>query len=531
MTGQPIRSHPGEAPAISIRRLSKRFGSSLVLNNVALEVMPGEVHGLLGQNGSGKSTVIKILSGFHEPEPGAELLMHGEEVALPVPPAAARGLGLAFVHQHLGLVPSLTVLENLLIGDIATTTRWRIDWRREAARARQTFGRFNLDIDPTARIGDLPQVTRALVAIVRAFEDIRTQSRRGDGVLILDEPTPFLPKVGVDQLFALVRNIVKEGAAVVFVSHDIDEIREITDRATVLRDGVVAGTVVSRNATADEFVELIIGRRVSRYKTETRELTHVPVAVSARNVSGEIVRDVSVEVRRGEILGLTGLIGSGFDELPYLLYGARRASSGEIVAGGRLFDLRRMSPPMAMEANLALLPSDRLGAAGAGNLSITENLLLPVLADFRRWFGLDWAGMAGRASELGRDYDVRPNRPEVMLGSLSGGNAQKVLMAKWLQTSPLLLMLDEPTQGVDVGARQQLFSAMDRAAASGTAVMVASTDYEQLAQICDRVLVFARGRIVTVLEGSAISKDIIAEHCLRSIGATDFIGRTEDVPA
>jgi ribose transport system ATP-binding protein len=531
MTGQTTRGYPGQAPAIEIRRLSKRFGSSLVLNDVALEVMPGEVHGLLGQNGSGKSTLIKILAGFHEPEPGAELLMHGEGVDLPIPPAAARGLGLVFVHQHLGLVPSLTVLENLLIGDIATTTRWRIDWRREAARARQTFGRFNLDIDPTARIGDLPQVTRALIAIVRAFEEIRTQSRRGNGVLVLDEPTPFLPKVGVDQLFALVRNIVKEGAAVIFVSHDIDEIREITDRATVLRDGVVAGTVVSREASADQFVELIIGRRVSRYKTQTRDLAHVPVTVSARNVSGEIVRDVAVDVRRGEILGLTGLIGSGFDELPYLLYGASRATGGQLDAGGRRFDLRQMSPPTAMRANLALLPSDRLGAAGAGNLSITENLLLPVFAEFRRWFGLDWAAMDGRAAELGRNYDVRPNRPEVMLASLSGGNAQKVLMAKWLQTSPLLLMLDEPTQGVDVGARQQLFSAIDHAAASGTAVIVASTDYEQLAQICDRVLVFARGRVVTVLEGAAISKDKIAEHCLRSVGATGFIGETETLPA
>jgi ribose transport system ATP-binding protein len=347
---------------------------------------------------------------------------------------------------------------------------------------------------------------------------------------VLDEPTPFLPKVGVDQLFALVRSIVKEGAAVIFVSHDIDEIRDITDRATVLRDGVVAGTVVSRKASADQFVELIIGKRVSRYKTETRDMSQTPIAVAVENVTGEIVRDVSVQVRRGEILGLTGLIGSGFDELPYLIYGARRAKQGKVTLDGHTHDLHRMSPPLAMAAKLALLPSDRLGAAGAGGLSITENMLLPVYKDFRRWFGLDWGRMASRAAELGREYDVRPNRPDLVLGSLSGGNAQKVLMAKWLQTSPSLLMLDEPTQGVDVGARQQLFSAVDHAAGAGTAVMVASTDYEQLAQICDRVLVFARGRIVNVLEGGAISKDSIAELCLRSIGATDFIRDVEAVP-
>jgi ribose transport system ATP-binding protein len=510
------RRYPGEAPAISIRHLSKRFGPSLVLDDVALDVMPGEVHGLLGQNGSGKSTLIKILAGFHDPEPGSEFLMHGEAVGLPMPPGAARRHGLAFVHQHLGLVPSLTVLENLLIGTIAGDNRWHVAWAREARAARATFERFGLAIDPLARIADLPQVERALVAIVRAFEDIRLNAEGGKGVLVLDEPTPFLPKVGVDQLFALVRTIVKEGAGVIFVSHDIDEIREITDRATVLRDGQLAGTVISKDANADQFVELIIGRRVSLYKTGVKDLSAVPVTLAARHVTGAIVDDVSLDIRRGEILGLTGLIGSGFDELPYLIYGARRAKAGSVEVAGRSLPLGRMSPPAALEAKLVLLPSDRLGAAGVGNLSIADNMLLPVLKEFRQWFGLDWPAIERRAGELGRQHDVRPNQPGLALSSLSGGNAQKVLLAKWLQTEPLLLMLDEPTQGVDVGARQQLFSALDHAAGQGTSLLVASTDYEQLAQICDRVLVFGRGRIVATLEGAAISKDAIAELCLRS---------------
>jgi ribose transport system ATP-binding protein len=525
------RRYPGEAPALAVTHLSKRFGTSTVLNDVALEVMPGEVHGLLGQNGSGKSTLIKILAGFHDPEPGAELIMYGESVPLPMAPGAARKLGIAFVHQHLGLVPTLSVLENLLIGDIASQSRWRIDWRREEAKARETFARFGLTIDPTSRIADLPQVERALVAIVRAFEDIRTASSRGRGVLILDEPTPFLPKVGVDKLFDLVRTIVREGAAVIFVSHDIDEIREITDRATVLRDGNLAGTLTSRGATAEAFVELIIGRRVSLYRTAVKDLAKVPVAVSARNVAGKILRDVSFDIRRGEILGLTGLIGSGFDELPYALYGAQPAWAGTILIDGKTRPLAKMSPPVALQARLALLPSDRLGAAGVGNLTIAENMLLPVLQDFVRWFRLDWSEMTDRATQLGRQYDVRPNRPLQALSSLSGGNAQKVLMAKWLQTSPRLLMLDEPTQGVDVGARQQLFAALDHAAADGTSIMVASTDYEQLAQICDRVLIFARGQIVETLEGAAISKDAIAERCLLSVGANAFSRLPEVVAA
>jgi ribose transport system ATP-binding protein len=520
------RRHPGEAPAISIRHLSKKFGASVVLSDVALDVMPGEIHGLLGQNGSGKSTLIKVLAGFHDPEPGAELLMYGQAVPLPMPPGAARKRGIAFVHQHLGIVPSLTVLENLRIGDIAERARWRVDWRREATNARETFARFDLSIDPEARMQDLPQVQRALVAIVRAFEDIRAVSDNGRGVLVLDEPTPFLPKTGVDQLFALVRGIVKEGAAVIFVSHDIDEIREITDRATVLRDGVLAGTLVSKGASADAFVELIIGRRVSLHKSAARDLSAAPVTASVQGVSGAIVKDLTVEIRRGEILGFTGLIGSGFDEAPELIYGARRATSGAITIDGKTLELAKMRPATAMAAKIAFLPADRLGAAGVGTLPVADNMILPVFHDFARALGLDWSAIFRHVGALGHHYDVRPNQPDLPLKSLSGGNAQKVLLAKWLQTAPRLLMLDEPTQGVDVGARQNLFGALDAAAAKGTAIIVASTDAEQLAQICDRVLVFGRGRVVRELAGAEISKDRITEECLRSLSLGD-LARTE----
>ncbi len=514
----PPRRFPGEAPALSLRHLSKRFGNALVLDDVAFDAMPGEVHGLLGQNGSGKSTLIKILAGFHDPEPGAELLMGGESAPLPMPPGMALRRGIAFVHQHLGLIPSLSVVENFLIGTLATSRRLAIAWSRERARAAAVFARFGLDIDPAARVANLPQAERALLAIVRAFEDIAPAAAQGGGVLVLDEPTPFLPSAGVAQLFALVRAVARAGTAVIFVSHDIDEVREITDRATVLRDGRLAGTLVSREASADAFVELIIGRSVGLYHATARDAAARPVAVSVRGASGAILRDVDLDIHEGETVGLTGLIGSGFDELPYLLHGARPASSGSLVVDGTERRLQTMSPRAAMAARLALLPSDRLGTAGVGSLSLADNISLPVLAEFRRWFGLDWAGIGQRAETLGRRYEVRPNLPGAKLSSLSGGNAQKVLMAKWLQTEPRLLMLDEPTQGVDVGARQTLFAALGDAAARGTAILVASTDAEQLAQLCDRVLVFGRGRVAQTLTGNAVAKDSIAAACLRSAG-------------
>ena len=506
---------PGQPPALALRHFSKRFGGAHALNDVSLDVMPGEVLGLLGQNGSGKSTLIKILAGYHAPEPGAELLIHGEGVTLPLSAGATERLGLAFVHQHLGLVSSLTVLENLRVGSIASHTRWWVNWGREHRRARETFARFGLDIDPGARVADLPQVQRALVAIVRAFETVRLPGREQAGILVLDEPTPFLPAAGVEQLFALVRAIVADGAAVVFVSHDVDEIMQITDRATVLRDGVLAGTLVTKDATPDAFVELIVGRRVQMFQAPPHDLSHAPVAAAVQDVRGGALIGVSMEVRRGEILGLAGLIGSGFDDLPYLVYGTRPADGGVLRASGiGERAMRDMSPAAALAAGIVLLPADRLGAAGVGQLSVADNISLPVLSEFRSLL-LNWPAILARALALGHEYDVRPNDPRMNLAALSGGNQQKVLLAKWLQTEPALLLLDEPTQGVDVGARQHVFAALAAAAARGVAIIVASTDFGQLEQICDRVLIFARGAVVAELTGTAITKANIAEHCLR----------------
>lgn len=513
---------PGQPPALWLRHLSKRFGGAQALDDVSLELLPGEVLGLLGQNGSGKSTLIKVLAGFHAPEPGAELEIHGETVKLPVPPGTTEREGLAFVHQNLGLVPSLTVLENLRMGTIANHTRWWVNWREESKRARDTFSRFGLSIDPGARIADLPQVERALVAIVRAFEAVQSPGRAHAGILVLDEPTPFLPAAGVEQLFTLVRAIVRDGASVIFVSHDVDEIKQITDRATVLRDGRLAGTLVTAQATHEDFIELIVGRKVELFHAQPHDLSTAPIAVAVRDVSGGALAGVSLDIRRGEILGFAGLMGSGFDDLPYVIYGARTATSGTLLLPGkRERALLEMSPNAAIAEGIALLPSDRLGAAGIGALPVADNVSLPVLHQFRSLL-LDWGAIFDRVAALGTSYQVRPNQPAMTLASLSGGNQQKVLLAKWMQTEPRLLMLDEPTQGVDVGARQHLFAALAEAAARGSAVVVASTDYDQLAQICDRVLIFARGAVVAELTGSAISKAGIAELCLRNAAPNEI---------
>ena len=511
-------NQPSLTPALSVRNVSKVFGSAKVLADVSLDIMPGEVHGLLGQNGSGKSTLIKILAGFHAPEPGGTLQVGGVDCVFPMPAGQARKAGISFVHQHLGLVPSLTVLENMLVGDFAARPLAMIGWRAARTTVREAFRRFGLAIDPDSRVADLSQADRALVAIVRAFEEVSASRGPGGGVLILDEPTPFLPRAGVDKLFELVRRVAAAGVAVVFVSHDIDEIFEITDRASVLRDGRLVGSISTAQSTPDQLVDMIVGRKVEYFKSQRRDLADRPVVAAVREARDDLICGASLSVREGEVVGLTGLIGSGFDRLIALIYGAERANGGELTIRGRALALGEMRPAVALAAGIAFLPADRLGSAGVGNLSVLENVTQPLLSQS---LFVDWPWLRTVASDLGVRFDVLPNNPRLPLSALSGGNAQKALLGKWFQTSPALMMLDEPVQGVDVGARQRILSAISAAAGEGMAVIVASSDSEILAQICDRVLIFAKGTVAATLTGDQLTKAGIAEACL--LGTTSSL--------
>ena len=507
-------------PRLELRKLSKTFGGTEALREVDLSLLPGEVHGLLGENGSGKSTLIKILAGFHHPD-GGELRIDGEEVRLPLVPGQFRQLGLSFVHQDLGLIESLSVLENLRVAELASSrSRFGISWRRERKRARETFERYGLRIDPTAIVGELKPVERALLAIVRAIEEIRGVSV-GHGVLVLDEPTVFLPREGIEVLFSLVRDAAAAGATILFVSHDLDEVREITDRVTVLRDGALVGTVGTSETSETTFVEMIIGRQLAKLAdVEHADLTERQVGVFVQGLSGSIVRDVSFQMHDGEIVGLTGLIGSGFEEVAHLLHGARTALAGRIMFDGADLDLTRMTPTAATRSGIALIPADRKTDGSVGSLPVGENLALAVLDRYFNGLSLERRRMRRETGALMREFDVRPNDPSLPYGALSGGNQQKALLAKWFQTEPRLLLLDEPTQGVDVGARQQIFGLIRTAVEErGMHVLCASSDYEQLSLLCDRVIVFGRGRVWRELVGEDLTKDRIIEQSYAAMAA------------
>lgn len=507
------------APTVEVQHLSKSFGGVHALNDVYLTILPGEIHGLLGENGSGKSTLIKCLAGYHTPDAG-RLIVAGRQIPLPVPPNIVRELGFEFVHQDLGLVPSLSVMENLCIADLATSKyRWHIPWRKIRRATREIFARYGIRLDPDMRVAELNPIQRALLAIVRAVEGMRHTLGEGSdhrGLLVLDEPTVFLPQDETEQLFAILKEIVATGASVLFVSHDLDEAQEISDRITVLRDGKVVATVVSTEVDKADLVELIIGRRLDVIDFRQRASLEQHAKSSVTHLIDEMVRDISFEVRRGEVLGITGLAGSGFEEVPYLLYGARKVIGGTLSLGDKAYDLRELTPSKAMEAGIALIPADRPRDGAVLSLTITDNVTLPTLDSFFQGLRLRRGQMVRRTSELMNEFDVRPRAPELPCSSLSGGNQQKAILAKWLQISPRLLLLHEPTQGVDIGARQHIFRLIREAAAEGLPIICASADYEQLAVICDRVLVLGRGRIVQELTKEELTKERITEQCLNS---------------
>ena len=508
---RPDHSKPGDV--LTMENIVMRFGAVEVLRSVSLSVRRGEILGLLGANGSGKSTLIKVLAGFNSPEPGARIRMWGEVMTPPLSAHRIRRAGVAFVHQHLGLIPSLTVAENMIVADDDRRRPLFVNWRAEHRRLTALFAEFGLTIDPRATVEALSPVERAFVAIVRALDDLRrsTAGQGGEGVLVLDEPTPFLSAEDVAKLFDLLRGIRARGASVIIVTHDIDEVLEITDRVAIMRDGRLAAVKTTAQTGRQAILDTIVGHTVKTYARKPRAAPK-GVQIQISGAAGGQLLGLDLDLAAGEIVGLTGLIGSGFADVPYLLFGAS-PGAGRLCVGDQATDLARMTPAAARAFGLALLPGDRIHQGGIGSLSVADNATMLALPRLRGALGLNIQALLQEADGLIQTHDVRPPRARADLGTLSGGNQQKVILGKWLAEAPALFLLDEPTQGVDFGARQQILAALDAASAQGTTILCASTDYEQLAQICDRVVVFARGKPAATLTGARLTKDAIARAC------------------
>ena len=502
------------APIIEFRHLSKAFGGVQALDDVDLSVRAGEIHGLLGQNGSGKSTLIKILAGYHEPEHESELLVRGRAVRLPLRMGEFREHGIGFVHQELGLVESLTVLDNLRVGCYQPGRFGRISWGLERKLAREALGRLDLKLDLDTQVGNLRDIDRALLAIVRAVMDVEASGETG--LLVLDEPTVYLPRNSVDRLFEVMRRVANRGNAVLFVSHQLREVLAITDRATVLRDGKLTGTVVTGEVDEARLVEMIVGRAVVGHHPEHTATGADDACLSVTNLSGGAVNDLSLALRKGEVVGLTGLVGMGFEDVPGLLYGSIPARAGQVLIRGRRYEVARLSPESNRSAGVALVPANRLRHAIVTALTVGDNVTLPILGKFFRGFRLRLGEIRSAAFEVLNEFGVRPSDPDRRMGTLSGGNQQKTVLAKWLQTKPEVLLLHEPTQGVDVGARQDIYRIILEVAEGGAGILVASSEYDDLENTCSRVLIFNDGRVARELTGDNLTADDILEACFKA---------------
>ncbi|MFL5846638.1 MAG: sugar ABC transporter ATP-binding protein [Solirubrobacteraceae bacterium] len=488
------------AAALTVTALSKTFEGQRALREVDFDVRPGEVHALVGQNGSGKSTLIKILAGFEVPDDGASAQIGDRELRLGDASAAAEAR-LCFVHQDLGLIDTMSVAENIALGTgYATRRGGRIDWRAERKRARDALAVMNSTLEPDAIVGDLAPVQRSAVAIARAL----SMAEEGGSFIVLDEPTASLPRTEAERLFEIVRGLAARGMGVVLVSHHLDEVLGVADRVTVLRDGARVASVAASELDRDKLATLIVGREVGAHVVAER----APAATAtlrADDLEGDALAGVSFSVAPGEILGIAGIIGSGREEIAPMLFGYR-ALRGHVQVGDRA--LPGSDPQAAIAAGLALVPANRIRDGLILDMTVGENL---TLGDLRPY----WRGGRMRHREERDDVlrwldqlEVQPPRPEALVHTLSGGNQQKVLLAKWLRLKPKALVLDEPTQGVDVGAKVEIYSAVERAAAGGVAVLVSSSDPEELALLCDRVLILRRGTVAAELDAGCTAEQI-----------------------
>jgi ribose transport system ATP-binding protein len=487
-------------PLLEIRDMSKSFPGTRALRSVDVDLAGGEIHALVGQNGSGKSTLIKILAGFHEPENGSVVRVDGEDVELGHP-AAARHAGFRFVHQDLALVESLSVVENLALGrGFETGAGGRILWRAERRRAQDMLASLGFHVDVRTLAGDLTAAERTGVAIARALWEWEDGAR----VLVLDEPTATLPKAEVETLFDSIRRVRDRGVAVLYVSHRLDEVFSIADRVSVLRDGRKVGTYPTKELDEKKLIDLMLGAVVTRAVSSTATTAGDRV-LTARGLCGEVLAGVDFHVRAGEVVGFAGLTGSGREELLPVLFGAR-ARNGTVEVGDDVVAPAR--PEEAIRLGMSLVPADRLKQGGVFEMSVRSNMTLTRLSDLR---GPGGAIRKRREKREVGDWlsrlDVRPQDPDLRLATLSGGNQQKIVIAKWLRLRPRVLLLDELTQGVDVGAKAMIHALIRQAADAGTAVVLASSDDEEICDLCDRTYVLREGRIAAELSQQEMTID------------------------
>ena len=495
------------APLLVMRGVVKHFGGVQALRGVDFDLKRGEIHALLGENGAGKSTLMNILSGVIQPDAG-DMLIDGAEARF-ADPRAAQAAGVATIFQELDLVPGLDVTANLFLG--RELTRSGVLDRGEMRRAaRERLEAVGVDIDVDQPVGELSVGRRQIVAIAKAL----TYASR---ILVMDEPTAALTAAEVERLFAVMREIAQRGVGIVYISHRLEEVPRVADRVTVLRDGQVAG-IAPASAPQSELVRLLVGRplaelypqRGEKFGQRVLRLENAAFQPRSARAGWQAPVDVSIEVRAGEIVGLAGIMGAGRTELLTALYGAAGPGAWSGVVEIEGVPARLTSIRASRAEGLGLVTDDRRGSGLMLRDSVGRNLVLTVLRKVSPFFLMSRAREAGLARDAIRSFDVRPALPEVPVGALSGGNQQKVVLAKEVLGGPRLLLLDEPTRGVDVGAKGEIYARIRALAGQGLGVLIASSEMPELIGLCDRIMVLRRGRTVAEFPGGADEHTVLA---------------------
>jgi rhamnose transport system ATP-binding protein len=482
---------------LSVAGIAKSFAGVRALRGVSFDLRAGEVHALVGENGAGKSTLIKVVTGAHAPDAGT-LEIEGRPVA-GHDPVRARKLGVAAIYQQPALFPELSVAENIAMGSEAGGPWRRVRWAGRSARAKELLGRIGASIDPEAPVSSLTMPEQQMVEIARA---LGAEAR----ILIMDEPTASLPEHEVRNLFRVVRELRAQGAGIIYISHRLDELYELADRVTVLRDGHSVATRPIREVDRPELIRLMVGREIEAVFPK-RPIPRGEVVLELRGVScaASGVRDVSLEVRAGEIVGLAGLVGAGRTELARVLFGLTPADRGEILLGGRPAAIR--SPGRAVELGIAYVPEDRRRHGVILEMSVAANATLAVLRGIARGGFLDFAREREIAASYVASLGVKTPSIDTPAGHLSGGNQQKVALARWLATSPRVIILDEPTQGIDVGAKSEIHRLMGDLAARGMAILMISSELPEVLGMSDRIAVLRGGALAGILDRAEATQE------------------------
>lgn len=469
---------------LELKNISKSFSGVEVLHEVSFALRPGEVHALLGENGAGKSTLVKIITGVHQPDKG-EILLNGEPVHFS-DARESRQAGIAAIYQELSLFPDLDVAENIFAGRQPLTAGKRVDWRKlyaEAGKLLESLG-VKLDFKQKARMLSIAQ--QQMVEIARAFS-INAQ------ILIMDEPTSSLTLHEVDDLFRLVRRLRTQGTAVIFISHRLDELYALADRVTVLRDGSYVGTRPMQEVTRDDLIRMMVGRTITNlFPKQDVRAGDVVLQVENLTRAGSFY-DVNFELRRGEILGLAGLVGAGRTNVARAIFGVEPPTAGKILIDGR--DVAITSPQKAIELGLAYVPEDRQLHGLIPAMPLTPNISLPTLHQHARAGWLQDKSERKSAYDAALQMEVRANNIWQLARELSGGNQQKVVLAKWLSTKPRILILDEPTRGIDVGTKAAVHGLMSNLAGEGMAILMISSELPEILGMSDRILVMREGHV------------------------------------